>query len=184
MENPDFEDSKVPIYVYGTSGYGKSYLLAALVCQLLKEGKRVVYFPDCQELAEDAYTTFLDALRFAYYDDPASLQKINSVLFIANADARLLALTDFWRENCDAYLVADQLNALESENDAKKRALELLVTLGYKHPYISSASANEKANRTLAAKQQNMEIVKFYGGMDKVCNPPFNGLLLTINCEE
>ena len=30
------------IYVYGTQGYGKSYMLAALACLLARQGERVV----------------------------------------------------------------------------------------------------------------------------------------------
>ena len=33
------------LWVYGTSGYGKSHLLAALVCYLAALGERVIYLP-------------------------------------------------------------------------------------------------------------------------------------------
>jgi hypothetical protein len=41
------------LWVYGTKGYGKPHLLAALVCYLTAQEERVVYIPDlsgvCQE---------------------------------------------------------------------------------------------------------------------------------------
>lgn len=81
IEDANFKDKSVPIYVYGTSGYGKSYLLTALVLALIKRGKRVIYFPDCQALVNDKFGTFLDALRFAYHDDSAALHEINDANF-------------------------------------------------------------------------------------------------------
>jgi DNA replication protein DnaC len=36
------------VYVYGGKGYGKSYILAALACLLVRTGTRVVYIPDCR----------------------------------------------------------------------------------------------------------------------------------------
>jgi hypothetical protein len=39
VENEDFLDASESLYLYGTSGSGKSHLLAALVYQLIREGK-------------------------------------------------------------------------------------------------------------------------------------------------
>lgn len=51
------------IFVHGTIGYGKSHILAAMVCYLLKSGKKVVYLPDCRGL----YKNFKIYLRRALY---------------------------------------------------------------------------------------------------------------------
>lgn len=40
------------LYLYGTLGYEKPYLLAAIVCFLIQRGKNVVYSPDCRALLE------------------------------------------------------------------------------------------------------------------------------------
>ena len=40
------------IYVYGSMGYGKSHMLAALACLLVKQNERVIYFPDCRSMLE------------------------------------------------------------------------------------------------------------------------------------
>jgi chromosomal replication initiation ATPase DnaA len=39
---------KSAVWLYGTQGYGKSHLLAALACYLAAQDERVVYIPDCQ----------------------------------------------------------------------------------------------------------------------------------------
>src|SRR6266511_4493934 len=39
--------------VYGTIGYGKPYILAALACFLFRKKKYVVYLPDCCEMAKN-----------------------------------------------------------------------------------------------------------------------------------
>jgi DNA replication protein DnaC len=41
------------VIIYGTRGYGKSHLLAALVCYLAAEEQKVVYIPDCWNLIHD-----------------------------------------------------------------------------------------------------------------------------------
>jgi chromosomal replication initiation ATPase DnaA len=42
------------VWLYGTQGYGKSHLLAALVCYLAAADERVVYIPDCRALLKSA----------------------------------------------------------------------------------------------------------------------------------
>jgi len=49
-KDQNFLDTDESLYVYGTSGPGKSHLLAALVCHLIREGKRIFYVPDCSRL--------------------------------------------------------------------------------------------------------------------------------------
>jgi hypothetical protein len=55
--------------LYGTIGYGKSYLLAALVCYLTVHGTRIVYIPDCRECCEEPLTYFQAAMLFTWADD-------------------------------------------------------------------------------------------------------------------
>jgi len=43
-------DGLSSLYIYGTMGYGKSYILAALACLLYRQGKRVVFIPDCRAM--------------------------------------------------------------------------------------------------------------------------------------
>ncbi|POG78139.1 hypothetical protein GLOIN_2v692305 [Rhizophagus irregularis DAOM 181602=DAOM 197198] len=46
-------------FIYGTMGYGKSYILATIVCFLLKTKRRVVYLPDCRELEQEEQLYFI-----------------------------------------------------------------------------------------------------------------------------
>ena len=39
--------------MYGTLGYGKSYILAAVVCLLRKQGRHVLYIANCDALEDD-----------------------------------------------------------------------------------------------------------------------------------
>jgi hypothetical protein len=52
------------IYVYGTRGYGKSHMLAALACLLVRQGERVVYLPDCFAMLHDPLEYLQLALLF------------------------------------------------------------------------------------------------------------------------
>jgi len=53
-------------WLYGTIGYGKSHLLAALVCYLIATGRRVVYLPDCRECTWDPCAYVRAAMLFAW----------------------------------------------------------------------------------------------------------------------
>ncbi|KAF8234815.1 hypothetical protein L208DRAFT_1393487 [Tricholoma matsutake] len=68
VENKTFLKGSESLYLYGTSGSGKSHLLAALVYCLVREGKRVFYIPDCSSLLLKPAQTIWAALTFAFYD--------------------------------------------------------------------------------------------------------------------
>src|SRR5436305_9410690 len=57
------------LLLYGTRGYGKSHLLAALVCYLVAQGERVVFIPDCRECLKSPVKCFKAAMLFAWADD-------------------------------------------------------------------------------------------------------------------
>ena len=57
------------LWLYGTQGYGKSHLLAALVCYLAAQDERVVYIPDCRSLLDDPVEYVKTAMLFAWADD-------------------------------------------------------------------------------------------------------------------
>ena len=64
-------DNYSTVWLYGTQGYGKSHLLAALVCYLAAQDERVVYIPDCRALLEDPVEYLQAAMLFAWADDIA-----------------------------------------------------------------------------------------------------------------
>ena len=164
-EGRNFLKGNESLYVYGTSGSGKSHLLAALACHLIREERRVFYIPDCSALLMEPAITIWRALHFAFYDLPA-LKLVDP----CNIDAMI----HFMSKNRDVYIMVDQVNALEtSENDSshteKGLALKWLRAMRFEHRYIFSASANENSNREADRKQSGIIIFPMFGGMNVVC---------------
>jgi energy-coupling factor transporter ATP-binding protein EcfA2 len=153
------------IYLYGSSGSGKSHLLAALACQLIREGARVVYIPDCGDLLYDFAEVIQNALRCAFFDSPL-LVNIESALSID-------ALVEFWKAQED-YFIIDQLNALElggrthALDEKKKEVTGWLNKMILHHQYIFSASANETSNQLADMKQSKITVFRINGGMTEV----------------
>jgi len=153
------------LYLYGTSGSGKSHLLAALVYNLVREGRRVFYIPDCSTLLLEPEETMRMALTFAFYDSNISgdIKGLNDVR----------AMIKFMSRYEDLYIIIDQVNALESKDDdnrkaTKIQALSWLDSLRFRHRHIFSASANEASNREADRKQSGISVFPIFGGMNVV----------------
>jgi hypothetical protein len=99
------------LWLYGTQGYGKSYILAAFVCYLCARGnERVIYIPDCRELLDDVVRCFQAAMLFAWSDD-ASIQR--EIIALDTPDD----IYFFLKSHEAAVYVIDQMDACtESEN--------------------------------------------------------------------
>ncbi|CAG8624233.1 4022_t:CDS:2, partial [Scutellospora calospora] len=155
------------MFIYGTVGYGKSYILTAIACFLIRIGKRVVYLPDCRELALDPIIYIKSALFLTYVDDDAKTSKINTcesfdqiIKFCRSLDETL-------------YFIVDQMNALDDYNDTginpekKLQVKENIDKLCLGHFYIKSSSANNYAVLHLKQKQTNEKKITLYGGFDE-----------------
>jgi len=168
VQGPNFVAGYESIYLYGTSGSGKSHILAALVCQLIREGKRIVYVPDCAAMLQDSTSVFREALCCAFYDSKQHLKSIESA---RNHEE----LFTFWSRHRDVFLIVDQLNALEiggctaNMDDVKNHVMRYLMRMKFRHKYIFSASANEQSNQATLGKQSGITVIKIYGGMTQVC---------------
>jgi IstB-like ATP binding protein len=165
VENEDFLDAHESLYLYGTSGSGKSHLLAALVCHLVREGKRVFYIPDCSSLLLEPAETMRAAYHFAFYDSPV-LGTIGDP-YDVDALIRLVA------NDREVYIIVDQVNTLEvvekdGRKDKKVQATNWLDALRFNHRYIFSASANENSNRDADRKQSGILVFRIFGGMSEV----------------
>ena len=165
IKKSSFLDGSETLSLYGTSGSGKSHLLAALAYHLIREGERVFYIPDCYSLLLDPLQTMRDACHFAYYDSPV----LGTIGHPDDVDAliRFLAL------DRDVYIIVDQVNALEFiENDRRKekkvQVSDWLDALRFRHRYIFSASANEDSNREAYMKQRGISVIPTFGGMSPV----------------
>jgi ABC-type glutathione transport system ATPase component len=131
----------------GTLGSGKSHILAALACLLLKEGKRVVYLPDARVLATAVVEYTKEALQLAYADDQALFERIQVLLSIEDIVQFALERSsqhEWW------YLICDQMNALDHfpgtantlSPAAQMEALRFILRLAHPHYFIWSASGN------------------------------------------
>ena len=181
VQNPDFLLNRYDLYLYGPSGAGKSHLLAALVCHLVKDGKRVIYIPDCRRLVLNARECLRSALLFAFHDDRNSCETIEKA---ESADD----LVNFVRQLPDqsVYLVVDQRNALEEaekclgstdydpDMDTKVRVWEYLRLMSCSAFYIFSASANHRKDRDASRKQSSIKPLFLQAGLSEVFPHLFN----------
>ncbi|CAG8593909.1 20149_t:CDS:2, partial [Racocetra fulgida] len=155
------------MFIYGTVGYGKSHILTAIACFLLRNGRRVVYLPDCRKLAVDPMEYIKSALFLTYVDDDAKTSEINAcesfdqiIKFCRSLDETL-------------YFIVDQMNALDDCNDTeinpekKRQVKENIDKLCWNHFYIKSSSANNHAVLHLKQKQTNEKKITLYGGFDE-----------------
>ncbi|KAF8221565.1 hypothetical protein L208DRAFT_1462363 [Tricholoma matsutake] len=113
VENEDFLDAHESLYLYRTSGSGKSHLLAALVYHLVREGKRVFYIPDCSSLLLAPAQTIWAALTFAFYD--------SDVLGTIGDPYNVDTLIRFMSKHRDLYIIVDQVNVLETADAGRSR---------------------------------------------------------------
>ncbi|CAG8559834.1 42296_t:CDS:2 [Gigaspora margarita] len=155
------------MFIYGTVGYGKSHILTAIACFLIRIGKRVVYLPDCRELAVDPMEYIKSALFLTYMDDDAKTSEINAcesfdqiIKFCRSLDETL-------------YFIVDQMNALDDYNytgispEEKRQVKKNIDKLCLNHFYIKSSSANNHAVLHLKQKQTNEKKITLYGGFDE-----------------
>ncbi|KAH9953864.1 hypothetical protein BGW80DRAFT_1451367 [Lactifluus volemus] len=162
LESETFLERSESLYLYGTSGSGKSHLLAALVFQLVRARKRVFYIPDCSRLLQDPTSTMWAAYHFAFYESPA----LGTIIDPHNVDAWIRSM------GTNLYVIVDQVNALETTPDdslkeMKVQALRWLGILRENHRYIFSASANEISNREAYRTQSGISVIPIFGGMSE-----------------
>src|SRR5205085_9980211 len=104
VQTPNFLKFDERIYFYGSSGSGKSHILAALACLLIRQGKRVVYVPDCGTLVDNFMTAMRTAFCFAFPDDYETIVSFLTVDELVRFSQALL--------HNRFYIIVDQLNAL------------------------------------------------------------------------
>ena len=152
------------ICLYGSPGYGKSHILAALACKLIREKKRVLYVPDCVQLLQNFEEVIRTGLYFTCYESVPLLQEIQSA---RNADD----LIRIWKGQKDIYFIVDHLNTLEpnsSSLDATKIQVRgWLNKMSWNRQYIFSASGNERSN--LVTDIKHSSVIRCIGGMNQVC---------------
>jgi len=157
-------------FLQGSLGSGKSHILAALVCLLVKECKRVVYIPDARDLATATNT----ALEFAYADYKVlrkRIQRFSSITDIWQFAKERSRLGDRW------YIICDQMNALDHFPDtantlgphAELEALQFIKRLSEDHYFIWSTSGNCRQEASNNRRQNSTaKRLLFHEGYNRV----------------
>lgn len=103
------EELKSSLYtklcLYGTSGYGKPHILAALACLLTRSGDRVLYLPDCRIMLDDPVEYVMTAM-LTFADDI----KIQREIKMLKAEASIKSFFNKYRHPM-IFFLADQINA-------------------------------------------------------------------------
>jgi hypothetical protein len=156
------------LWLYGSQGYGKSHLLAALVCYLAAGDERVVYIPDCRALLNSVVERFQAAMLFAWADDLTTQEEIKA---LDTEDD----IGKFFNSQKDVIFVIDQANALKpddsSAHETAERARLLKRIRGFisKHTAVFSCSANYTEFIRTSLSSQSSDIVQYvYGGFARV----------------
>src|SRR5262249_13032668 len=146
------------IYAYGSRGFGKSHILLALACLLVRKGHKVVYIPDCGQMLRNPLAYLRKAVAFAF---AASEPRIKPREILQCKEEELLenfCAPDDRSERL--FFVIDQINALDHEpegqdevdNETKVRIRKRLLAMAAGNIEIRSASANDKTFKHMAAR--------------------------------
>ncbi|KIX05608.1 uncharacterized protein Z518_03580 [Rhinocladiella mackenziei CBS 650.93] len=151
-------------WLYGTQGFGKSHLLAALVCYFAAQDERVVYLPDCRCLLDDPVSYVKSAMLFAWADDFTTQKKI---MALRTQDQ----IEKFFKYQENVIFVVDQMDALISDGiPNRKMALTLynwMIRFAFFHKAILSFSANCTTNFEVFGYQTPCHVVRVYGGFSE-----------------
>eukprot|EP00736_Rhodelphis_marinus_P004093 Rmarinus@m.18772 len=154
-------DKVKKLLVYGTTGHGKSYMLAAVAAYLLSlylKGQSkipVVYIPDCTKLLVNGLKVFKHALLIAHFYDAPEQEIINGL----STFDELHTYSDSRR----IVYIADQFNALVT---AEGRRTPAYAFFDCQIHTIFGASANNECAKALFRKQTDMTFCYLTGGLD------------------
>lgn len=159
------------MFVYGTIGFGKSHILAALVCYLLRNGKRVVYLPDCRMMCHN-FMEYVQRSLYLSFGDILGEKIVNC--------SNIVELTRLLKSlgQIEIYFIIDQLNGLDysvEKRDAsirhiKEKALTNLNALTSAYYDIRGSSGNYLASANAELRHMDEERIGLNGGFTKVNN--------------
>ncbi|RPB23652.1 hypothetical protein L211DRAFT_849639 [Terfezia boudieri ATCC MYA-4762] len=159
------------LYISGSLGWGKSYLLGALVCYLMKIGKRVVYAPDARWLNGECFRYLQDCLHLTFADDSHILQVLRQCQDLQ--DLQIFA-NDVAESGITLYIFLDQANALDDDSagrapvSVRAEVSLFLARFSYKHILIQSASGNFKMADLARLAQENVAKMYMNGGLTEI----------------
>ena len=152
------------VWLYGTQGYGKSYLLAVLACYLAAQDEPIVYIADCRRLLENPVQYLRATMLFAWADDIATQE----IIMTLNT---LEEITTFFQSEKVLFII-DQMSALKIDGLREKKKREDLSkrikTFTYGHKKVYSSSANNADYHKQAQHQNQNRMMLVYGGLTEV----------------
>ena len=180
---PNYVDFRRPLKlnIYGTMGYGKSHILAALACYFTCLDRPVVYIPNSGSLVSN----FVTHMKLAFLSACAHPSRRHYWPEILNIQSVEDAITFGQRTDEDFLFIVDQLDAMDvnqtgtdpDDRRAAASALERLMTSMDGRVIIKSASANSRSYERIKNSRQEAKFFLF-GGMSEV-SPSLVSLIMT-----
>ena len=154
-------DSYNTVWLCGTQGYGKSHLLAALVCYLIAQDERVIYIPDCQALLQSPARYVQGVMLFTWADDITTQKKIMTL----DTEEKI---QNFFESQRNIIIFIDRKDALNGPTKQAKRVKSWLTCLASGHKKVFSSSPNYTDYHEEIHKEDLSEVVDVYGGLERV----------------
>ena len=174
------------LHFHGSFGSGKSHMMAALVCLLKREGRTVVYLPDCYELFLSEPSLYvIKALSLTFNNDPHLRSEVRRLAHVSvGKDSNPSRLDWEVTAFCNMVsnlgktiiLVVDQVNLLDHDlnpedrisNQKKMQARKLLDGMASNHLMISCFTGNYRDARHDELRDTLESRLTLYHGLDNV----------------
>jgi len=152
-------------WFYGTEGYGKSHLLAALVCYLAAQNERVVYIPDCRMLLRDPVGCVRTAMLFAWANDIPSQKEITKLDTQDKIDSFLTSRK--------YTLVVDEVDVLRTsyfpeEGNEGWKQYRWLLGVNFGNNGVFCSSSNDREHWALSDGGGRHSVLQVHGGLTRV----------------
>lgn len=166
------------LLIYGTPGWGKSYMMAAAAVILRRDffdqqtPLRVVYLPDCGQLREDPINYMKTALLLAFAENLSFMKQIH---LCSTVEQLITFCQTIPKTNSYLLFLADQTNKLTAKNtdpvkkqEKKDVADSLLHRASFRHFLIEAISINDSNKDDVQEKQENRKLMPMFGELSQV----------------
>lgn len=149
VDDLDYDRGYRQLAVRGGMGTGKSHLLAAMAFALHREGKQVIYIPDCQAFAVKPITVLYNAFTLAFYHPKEKYTPEICELSVLEDVKGFVEFARNWAAKKRMYFIVDQMNALDedpygkmADRKIREKLRGLLLEMAGDHYLIQSSSGN------------------------------------------
>lgn len=165
----------VKLNIYGTIGYGKSHILAALACYFTRMGRPVFYIPDSAALVSKFIISVTEAFLLACAH-PSRRHHWPEILKIRSVEDAI-RFSDVTHE--DFVYIVDQFDAVDVKKSGSRsddrvitvaHSLEAIAAARHRRVVIESASPNSRSYVKLTQTRGDENLFLF-GGMSDVSTP-------------